>query len=597
VPTNYPLSIDRRFRRNRSGMSSLQTITLIAVASVILISVAQLGRKGETWMTDNVETLQRATLGIGQNDGGQNVGTSKPNATIQVPAKLPVRPTSPSGSPVKTQPTKASPAAGSSPNTPSSNSGPNSTGPVPASEVKKTLDAVDHQELSLGQSQVTNSVEFNRIVPGNTKSKNQKYRALQKANRTVIAARKTLESASTAAQRKAAQKRLDFATRNQASKSQAIHTYMKGQLDKNPELKRARAATKNREKEKRRLVRSGADPAEIARAEAAIVRAKKDEARIRRELNDAIDNFDPLVSIAKTKHVVEIDGEKVTLTNVVDTPFTNDWNTMQGKIKGQGLEHVREQLEATGMSDDRQRIFAGIVKSESSKGGFTQFQSWDRAKVTWGFAQFTLGKNGNYNISKILADVKDQDPDVFKKRFQDFGIDVVTQEGQIVIQVTRPDGTVLSGAQAADFLRTAPKQAAALIVAGTDPVVQQAQINFANQTITKQLKREVRLNGIDGAGNATSNTVRLDDVITSEYGVGVLADRSINAGAPKTYKMARQELERYVNKHNLDPNNVSQWAAEAEKAVIRKLEQNAIPGRIKNLKSEGLSRTPGSFDN
>src|SRR5438874_12894640 len=80
-----------------------------------------------------------------------------------------------------------------------------------------------------------------------------------------------------------------------------------------------------------------------------------------------------------------------------------------------------------------------IIKLVSSfEGKFSTVNTWDIADVTWGFIQWTTGKDGKGSLIDALLACKAQAPDVFDQRLRRFGIDV-SKDGLVV---TLPDGTV-----------------------------------------------------------------------------------------------------------------------------------------------------------
>ena len=82
------------------------------------------------------------------------------------------------------------------------------------------------------------------------------------------------------------------------------------------------------------------------------------------------------------------------------------------------------------------------------------------------------------------------------------------------------------------------------------------------------------------------------DVITSAYGVAVLADHAVHGGSPK--KDIQKRLQQFLSTHKYDPANVTTWHAEAETALLPAI----IAGwndRAKAFEKAGLSKQPGSF--
>jgi hypothetical protein len=430
--------------------------------------------------------------------------------------------------------------------------------PTPAS-IAGELKTVDVKTSTFSTASMFNAVEYNRLLPANFAAKREAYNDFRKSNREVAAAETELAKAKTASQRAVAERKLAIAEQSRADRLTHLKDVMRRNISIHPQYK-----------------------------------AAADKANVRRELEAAIDNFDPQIAVERKKFVVNIDGEEVSITNGIETYATDRWDAMAGRLKGQNGTNVQQILEKAGLSEQRQKIFNGIVKNEAQTGGFSEFQTWDRGKVTWGFAQFTLGPDGSYNISQVLKTLKRDNPEVFRERFQKYGIDV-SSANNAVIQVTRPDGTVLKGTQAADFLRTDPKLAGVFIVAGKDLAVQSAQVSRANQIIDQTRNRSIAIKAQQADGSTKTVTIRVKDVVNSEYGVGILSDRAVHAGSGGATAIAKKALKNYAVGKTLDAAELATWGPAAEKAIIKALEESAGKRRTKNIKASGLSTAPSTF--
>ena len=100
--------------------------------------------------------------------------------------------------------------------------------------------------------------------------------------------------------------------------------------------------------------------------------------------------------------------------------------------------------------------------------------------------------------------------------------------------------------------------------------------------------------GKDAAGAAKKATLKVKDVVTSEYANAIMTDLAVNAGSGG--KVAEAAIAQYVKKHGVDPAKVSEWGPDAEKAVIAALEKASRASRIQHHKAAGFSTAPGSFD-
>lgn len=72
-----------------------------------------------------------------------------------------------------------------------------------------------------------------------------------------------------------------------------------------------------------------------------------------------------------------------------------------------------------------------------------------------------------------------------------------------------------------------------------------------------------------------------------------MADLAVNAGSGG--RKAAAALKKYVSDKGVDPANVKDWAADAEKAIIASLEQASRSERLAHHAEAGFSKEPGSF--
>jgi hypothetical protein len=224
------------------------------------------------------------------------------------------------------------------------------------------------------------------------------------------------------------------------------------------------------------------------------------------------------------------------------------------------------------------------------EGDFTSVNTWDIADVTWGMVQWTTGASGRGDLIRALSIIKATAPTAFESRLAAYGIDVDPDRG---IVLTRADGSVLTGVAAARAIQTDGKLSAILAAAGTDPQIQAAELHAANEIEVKgALSR--RLSARVGSG-ATARTVQVpvSALITSEFGVGVLANHTVHGGFPGG--KLQSALTRYLKAHPVaDGAKVADWAPNAETDLVNSISTGADAGRIAVMRKQ-LDTAAGSF--
>lgn len=296
------------------------------------------------------------------------------------------------------------------------------------------------------------------------------------------------------------------------------------------------------------------------------------------ELKARIDAFEPLVPVSQNHHTLTVDGERTRLHDNVVTYATDTPEGLEGRSDNDGEATVRARLAASGLSADKQDILRIVSGHE---GTFSTINTWDRAKVTAGFLQWTLGEDGDGSLVGLMNEVKRRDPAAFRERFQRYGLDVSGR----TVELTRPDGTVLSGADAAAAIQRDPRLAAVLSRAGTDPRIQDIQV--AHGAATKI--DAVRAARVD----AGAQTVSIGQVLSSEYGVGLMTDRAVHSGEGAVKKTVGRALERFMQANPQADLSNPVWAARAEAQVVAALE---AMDRQRARSFAQLSHQHGSFN-
>ncbi|WP_434300517.1 hypothetical protein [Corallococcus exiguus] len=477
------------------------------------------------------------------------------------------------------------------------------------SDIQKNLDAIQVTAKDEGTLQRGNAVELNDLIPRNVATlkppKAKAYAPLKKAVEARNKAEAAVNAATTEPAKKAAQEKLKAAQETVKAEGEKVKEWLRKNIGDNPALRDAKAAVKVSEralagleaKQKKAKVPKAPAEAETFRqsqktaldaAKAKVTDAQARMKTVKDGLLARVDAYAPMVGVKQTRSDVTVNGTTVRMRDGRETAYTNSWNAVDGgAVSGDSAAQVTSQLEKSGIGEDRQKVLGSISGLE---GTFSKVNTWDIGRVSWGFTQWTLGKNGNGTLAEFMRDLKKTDPAQYEKSFGKFGIDI----GKEGVVLTRPDGTVLKGVAAAEAIRTDVKLSAIFMAAGADPAMQQAQIKFANEgKISGTRDRSVSVTGKDAEGHPKSAKLKLKDVVTSEYGTAIMTDLAVNAGSGG--KVAAAALEKYVKDKGVDPAKVKEWGPDAEKAIIAALEHASRSERLAHHAKAGFSKEPGSF--
>lgn len=324
---------------------------------------------------------------------------------------------------------------------------------------------------------------------------------------------------------------------------------------------------------------------EIAETNKAI-EARKDE--IRTEVADkkhvdpghADDSvFEPIATDVTHHDFAFADGEHVKVHDHVVAYAT----TVSFGIDSEGpIDHaqVKNVMVIAGLSESRRKILQAISGFE---GGFDTVNTYDRAKVTWGFVQWTGGSRSD--LTRTLMIIKQQHPNAFAKSFQAYGIDVVENE----LVITLPDGSpAVKGDPAADAIMRNPKLAAALEHAGRNADVQKGEVQAASQ-LEIENALSLRVQWGDDKDEVTTTAGAL---LTSEYGVGLLANTFVHSGGGAAKHTVHAAVVGHLAKHPYVAGDET-WRSGAESAIVSALAAKDSD-RADSLRAL-LSADPGSF--
>jgi hypothetical protein len=192
-----------------------------------------------------------------------------------------------------------------------------------------------------------------------------------------------------------------------------------------------------------------------------------------------------------------------------------------------------------------------MIAVAENEGNLDAINTWDNAFLSFGMFQWTAGTgSGMGELPALLARIRDEDRDLFDKYCGQHGLDVVQVTPGLEYGYFALRGTMIKTPAAKEQLRQAP-WAFYFWLAGQDPAVQALEIKHA-------------LGRLDQFYSTDSYKVgphHVSDLVTSEYGVGLILDNHVNRPAYVKACLARALAQTGLQ----DPDG---WGTEEERMLI-----------------------------
>jgi len=192
-----------------------------------------------------------------------------------------------------------------------------------------------------------------------------------------------------------------------------------------------------------------------------------------------------------------------------------------------------------------------MIAVAENEGNLDAINTWDNAFLSFGMFQWTAGTgSGMGELPALLARIKDEDRDLFDKYCGQHGLDVAQVTPGLEYGYFSLRGTTIKTPVAKEQLRQAP-WAFYFWLAGQDPAVQAMEIKHA-------------LGRLDQFYTNDSYKVGphcVSDLVTSEYGVGLILDNHVNRPAYVKACLARALAQTGLQ----DPGG---WGTEEERMLI-----------------------------
>lgn len=177
------------------------------------------------------------------------------------------------------------------------------------------------------------------------------------------------------------------------------------------------------------------------------------------------------------------------------------------------IKKNKDALHQAGVTDSAINVMSAVSENEGNLDGIN---TWDNSFMTFGIFQWTLGQgNEPGELAALLQKVKNHDPKLFDKYYGQHGLEIV-DTGPISGYLSL-NGKKLSTPTLKELLRTY-EWAFYFWLAGQDTAVQSVQIQHALARIDIFYRSE----------NYKIKQYFISDLISSEYGVGLLLDNHVN---------------------------------------------------------------------
>lgn len=177
------------------------------------------------------------------------------------------------------------------------------------------------------------------------------------------------------------------------------------------------------------------------------------------------------------------------------------------------IDANRASLSNLGLTDSAINVMAAVSENE---GNLDAVNTWDNAFMTFGMFQWTAGVESDPGeLPALLRKIKTAEQDIFEEYYGQHGLDIVDSDE--ISGFFTLAGRKLAASLQKEQLRTY-EWAFYFWLSGQDPVVQGVEIQHALWRINTFYR-------------STSYRVRgyfISDLVTSEYGVGLLLDNHVN---------------------------------------------------------------------
>jgi len=206
----------------------------------------------------------------------------------------------------------------------------------------------------------------------------------------------------------------------------------------------------------------------------------------------------------------------------------------------------KSSLKSIGLTDSAMNVMIAVSENE---GNLDAINTWDNSFMTFGMFQWTAGAgNSKGELPALLKKIKTANTDLFFEYYGQYGLDVINVNG--VYGNFTLNGKKLSTSADKEQLRSY-EWVFYFWKSGQDSPVKSIQIQHALS----------RLNSFYRTDKVKVNGHFISDLVTSEYGVGLLLDNHVNRPA-----YVKHCIKKAMNQTNLKkPKN---WGTAEERKLI-----------------------------
>ncbi len=178
-----------------------------------------------------------------------------------------------------------------------------------------------------------------------------------------------------------------------------------------------------------------------------------------------------------------------------------------------------DELRALKITQSEINVMIAVAENE---GNLDAINTWDSAFLSFGLFQWTAGQgSARGELPALLARIKNEDHDLFDKYCGQHGLDVLEVTPGLVYGYFSLRGVRIKTPAAKEQLRQAP-WAFHFWLAGQDHAIQAMEVKHALGRLEQFYNTE---------NYKVDNRYRVSDLVTSEYGVGLILDNHVNRPA------------------------------------------------------------------
>ena len=210
------------------------------------------------------------------------------------------------------------------------------------------------------------------------------------------------------------------------------------------------------------------------------------------------------------------------------------------------LETERISLRQKGMTDSAINIMLAVSENE---GNLDAINTWDNSFLSFGMFQWTLGPDSSRGeLAAFFKKIKINEPEAFWKYFGNYGLDV-SNETHGVSGFLTLEGTKIRRPAQKDNFRS-PEWGYRFWQAGRDNRVKSIEVEHSLSRLERFYWKK------------SLNNLSIADLITSEFGVGLLLDNHVN----RPGYVAKCVGEAFKNTNLGNPQS---WSTEEERILLK----------------------------